>query len=258
MMCTQPSQMPTTMWSKPLTASWEFQPSVWLWTRQTWGTLNRVAERSTWPMLPWRSMQSWWALIASWSGRFQNGPGGPTSCLVRTSMTRMSHRMTQMEVQDVLTPLHKLSTVLCKTNKRLQRCWKLKRCRGGFKCHCPAFVLFKGTCRRGFAHGVMMCAGADVTHSRSFLKTEPSVAAVVASMDPNATTYACEVKMQGHRQEMIQVCTVTMYLGCSMFKIFGYTCQFSPFVLTSALIRAHVPRVLRDVYRLEDMLIRRS
>lgn len=47
--------------------------------------------------------------------------------------------------------------------------------------------------------------GADVTHSRSFNKNEPSVAAVVASMDQYASTYACEVKMQGHRQEVIQV-----------------------------------------------------
>lgn len=44
-----------------------------------------------------------------------------------------------------------------------------------------------------------------MTHSRSFDKSEPSVAAVVGSTDVNATTYACEVNLQGHRQEMIQV-----------------------------------------------------
>ena len=55
-------------------------------------------------------------------------------------------------------------------------------------------------------NALMTWSGADVTHSRSYDKSEPSVAAVVASMDPNASTYACEVKMQGHRQEMIQVC----------------------------------------------------
>lgn len=48
-------------------------------------------------------------------------------------------------------------------------------------------------------------AGADVTHSRSFDSTEPSVAAVVGSLNRFATRYSCRVKIQGHRQEMIQV-----------------------------------------------------
>lgn len=48
-------------------------------------------------------------------------------------------------------------------------------------------------------------AGADVTHSRSFDTSEPSVAAVVASMNKSCTRFSCAVRMQGHRVEIIQV-----------------------------------------------------
>ena len=51
----------------------------------------------------------------------------------------------------------------------------------------------------------MLLAGADVTHSRSFDSSEPSVAAVVGSLNRSATRYSCRVKIQGYRQEMIQV-----------------------------------------------------
>jgi len=47
-------------------------------------------------------------------------------------------------------------------------------------------------------------AGADVTHPRGFNVTEPSVAAVVASMDGNTARYAARVRLQGHRVEIIQ------------------------------------------------------
>lgn len=50
-------------------------------------------------------------------------------------------------------------------------------------------------------------AGADVTHSRSFDASEPSVAAVVASQDKTCTHFAAQVRMQGHRVEMIQACS---------------------------------------------------
>ena len=48
-------------------------------------------------------------------------------------------------------------------------------------------------------------AGADVTHSRSFDTSEPSVAAVVGSINPSCTRYAAQIKLQGHRVEMVQV-----------------------------------------------------
>lgn len=55
---------------------------------------------------------------------------------------------------------------------------------------------------------VQRFAGADVTHSRSFDASEPSVAAVVGSLNRYGTKYSCRVKIQGHRQEMIQVGTL--------------------------------------------------
>ena len=38
-----------------------------------------------------------------------------------------------------------------------------------------------------------------------FQASEPSVAAVTGSMDPNLATYAAEVQLQPHRLEIIQV-----------------------------------------------------
>lgn len=43
-----------------------------------------------------------------------------------------------------------------------------------------------------------------MTHSRSFDVSEPSVAAVVGSVNASCTRYSARVKMQGHRVEMIQ------------------------------------------------------
>lgn len=48
-------------------------------------------------------------------------------------------------------------------------------------------------------------AGADVTHPKSFNKTEPSIAAVVGSLDIRLGSYATRVCVQGHRLEIIQV-----------------------------------------------------
>ncbi len=43
-----------------------------------------------------------------------------------------------------------------------------------------------------------------MTHPRGFNVTEPSVAAVVASMDAHTARYAARVRLQGHRVEIIQ------------------------------------------------------
>ncbi|CAD7705067.1 unnamed protein product [Ostreobium quekettii] len=45
--------------------------------------------------------------------------------------------------------------------------------------------------------------GADVTHPTSFNESEPSVAAVVASMDRYVSHFASRVRVQKHRQEVI-------------------------------------------------------
>jgi len=44
-----------------------------------------------------------------------------------------------------------------------------------------------------------------VTHPMSFNETEPSIAAVVGSMDAKCSRYSAEVQLQGHRVEIIQV-----------------------------------------------------
>ena len=46
--------------------------------------------------------------------------------------------------------------------------------------------------------------GADVTHPPAGNSTAPSIAAVVASLDPNATRYCAAVRVQNSRQEIIQ------------------------------------------------------
>ena len=43
-----------------------------------------------------------------------------------------------------------------------------------------------------------------MTHPRGFDVTEPSVAAVVGSLDANTARYAARVRLQGHRVEIIQ------------------------------------------------------
>ncbi|GMH42602.1 hypothetical protein BSKO_10521 [Bryopsis sp. KO-2023] len=47
--------------------------------------------------------------------------------------------------------------------------------------------------------------GADVTHPTGFDEREPSVAALVASMDPAIGQYATRIIVQGHRQELIDM-----------------------------------------------------
>ncbi|KAK9827384.1 hypothetical protein WJX81_005044 [Elliptochloris bilobata] len=55
-----------------------------------------------------------------------------------------------------------------------------------------------------------MVCGADVTHPMGFSETEPSIAAVVASLDRYCSRYAAEVLLQGHRVEIIQDLKETM------------------------------------------------
>ena len=54
------------------------------------------------------------------------------------------------------------------------------------------------------ANASRLSPGADVTHPRGFNVSEPSVAAVVASMDGHTARYAARVRLQGHRVEIIQ------------------------------------------------------
>jgi len=46
--------------------------------------------------------------------------------------------------------------------------------------------------------------GADVTHPSSSDGKKPSIAAVVGSMDAHPNRYAAIVRLQQHRQEIIQ------------------------------------------------------
>ena len=56
-------------------------------------------------------------------------------------------------------------------------------------------------------------AGADVTHPMGFSETEPSIAAVVGSLDRFCSRYAAEVLLQGHRVEIIQARLRTLRPG---------------------------------------------
>lgn len=49
------------------------------------------------------------------------------------------------------------------------------------------------------------CAGADVTHPLGFSHTEPSVGAIVGSLNKELSRFASRVWLQGHRVEMLQV-----------------------------------------------------
>jgi len=46
--------------------------------------------------------------------------------------------------------------------------------------------------------------GADVTHPPSSDNGKPSIAAIVGSMDAHPSRYAATVRLQQHRQEIIQ------------------------------------------------------
>ena len=52
---------------------------------------------------------------------------------------------------------------------------------------------------------LVTCAGADVTHPLGFSHSEPSVAAMVGSLDRDCGQFASHVWLQGHRIEMLQV-----------------------------------------------------
>jgi len=72
-----------------------------------------------------------------------------------------------------------------------------------------------------------------VTHPRGFSVTEPSVAAVVGSLDSNTARYAARIRLQGHRIEIIQArdvvprCHSTQLAACmpqTGFHVSGSSC----------------------------------
>jgi hypothetical protein len=69
----------------------------------------------------------------------------------------------------------------------------------------------------------IMFVGADVTHASPDARgTKPSIAAMVASMDPYATLYRCEIRLQGGTQvkEVIEVIEDTENMVKSLLKAF--------------------------------------
>ena len=62
--------------------------------------------------------------------------------------------------------------------------------------------------------GCHLITGADVTHPRGFTVTEPSVAAVVGSLDSNTARYAARIRLQGHRIKIIQAWVITCRPAC--------------------------------------------
>ena len=66
--------------------------------------------------------------------------------------------------------------------------------------------------------GACSCAGADVTHPTGFNTAEPSIAAVVGSMDPQCGRFATRVCPQGNHLEIIQV--------LSNFHVHALHCRF--------------------------------
>ena len=62
----------------------------------------------------------------------------------------------------------------------------------------------------------MLAAGADVTHPLGFSHTEPSVGAIVGSVNRECSRFASRVWLQGHRVEMLQVCSACLlWLHCA-------------------------------------------
>lgn len=56
--------------------------------------------------------------------------------------------------------------------------------------------------------------GADVTHPPAGDNKKPSIAAVVGSMDAHPSRYAATVRVQQHRQEIIQeLSSMVRYVG---------------------------------------------
>lgn len=72
-------------------------------------------------------------------------------------------------------------------------------------------IAVKPVCLRALAVGalpkyrvLLQPAGTGVTHPMGYNETEPSIAAVVGSMDAKCSRYSAEVQLQGHRVEIIQ------------------------------------------------------
>ena len=82
---------------------------------------------------------------------------------------------------------------------------------------------------------VELPAGADVTHSRSFDTSEPSVAAVVGSINPSCTRYAAQIKLQGHRVEMVQV-RRSLAMSMSFIPAVVLVSELSDFILGVGIV----------------------
>jgi Piwi domain len=71
----------------------------------------------------------------------------------------------------------------------------------GFVCRLARRDAVRELCAwRARAHAA---AGADVTHPMGFNETEPSIAAVVGSLDGTCSRFASRIRIQGHRVEII-------------------------------------------------------
>lgn len=69
----------------------------------------------------------------------------------------------------------------------------------------------------------MIFLGADVTHPPAGDNKKPSIAAVVGSMDAHPSRYAATVRVQQHRQEIIQELS-SMVRYVANLKFFHYDC----------------------------------
>lgn len=68
----------------------------------------------------------------------------------------------------------------------------------------PIITYSKCPCRPKVFNEPVIFLGADVTHPPAGDNKKPSIAAVVASMDGHPSRYAATVRVQQHRQEIIQ------------------------------------------------------
>lgn len=62
--------------------------------------------------------------------------------------------------------------------------------------------------------------GADVTHPPAGDNKKPSIAAVVGSMDAHPSRYAATVRVQQHRQEIIQELSSMVRYGTKIFETY--------------------------------------
>jgi hypothetical protein len=65
--------------------------------------------------------------------------------------------------------------------------------------------------------------GADVTHPPAGDNKKPSIAAVVGSMDAHPSRYAATVRVQQHRQEIIQELSSMVRLVCNINELNSVT-----------------------------------